>query len=405
MKKIILGFVLVLLTLFTNVVAQDNPRAVIIFDASGSMWGQINGVSKIEIAKDALKNVVKEWNPSVELGLTVYGHRSKGDCNDIETLIPVSRINKNNVIKTVMAIKPKGKTPIARSLRKVAEEIKYTEEKATIILISDGKETCDADPCGTAKELEKQGIDFVIHVIGFNVDKKTDKQLECIAFATGGEYFSAKNATALNKAMKSIVKKVEVVKPKPKPIIKKLKKNLEITASEKEGGRWIESYHTVYKIIQGEEDSDRITGCYSKKKESCLAQIPVGKYVMHSTYNDFKKDTYFEVKAGEMTKVHVVFEKFVIKSICTDMSTKVSYEVYASSGRMVYDTVAPCSKAIQLTLDAGTYTIEATIGSYKKEEKFTLGATKHTLVLDLSNQNHEEEIKADTATESEPLKL
>lgn len=35
------------------------------------------------------------------------------------------------------------------------------------------------------------------HVIGFNVDQKTDKQLECIASATGGEYFSAKNAPSM----------------------------------------------------------------------------------------------------------------------------------------------------------------------------------------------------------------
>ena len=152
MKKLFWGLVWVFSTLFTNILAEDIPRAVIIFDASGSMWGQINGVTKLEIARDALKNVVREWNPSVELGLTVYGHRKKGDCNDIETVIPIGKVDKNKVIRTVMAIKPKGKTPISRSLRKVANELKYTEEKATIILISDGKETCDPNPCAAAKE-------------------------------------------------------------------------------------------------------------------------------------------------------------------------------------------------------------------------------------------------------------
>ena len=78
-------------------------------------------------------------------------------------------------------------------------------------------------------------------MIGFHVDQKTDEQLECIASATGGEYFSAKNATALNEAMRSIVKKVEIVEPvkkvEPKPVVKKLKNNLVIGATEKEGGR------------------------------------------------------------------------------------------------------------------------------------------------------------------------
>ncbi len=308
MRKILLGIVLVFMALFTNAVAEDNPRAVIIFDASGSMWGQINGVTKIEIARDALKNVVKEWNPNVELGLTVYGHRTKGDCDDIETVIPVGKIDKDKFISTVMEIKPKGKTPISRSLKKVAEEIKYTEEKATIILISDGKETCDPDPCGTAKELEKQGIDFVTHVIGFNVDKKTDKQLECIASATGGEYFSAKNAVALNEAMKVIAKKVEVVEPKPepKPVVKKLKNNLEISASEKEGGKWIEVYHRIYKIVDGEAEESQVTGVSSRKKKIGEAKLDAGKYTAHSTYNEFKKDTPFEIKEGEVTKINIV---------------------------------------------------------------------------------------------------
>jgi len=216
MKKNIFYILLLLFSLLTASLAEAKPKTVIIFDASGSMWGQINGVAKIEIAKSTLKDVIKGWNPSVDLGLTVYGHRRKGDCSDIESVIPVGKVNKKKVIRTVMGINPKGKTPISRALRQVADELKYTEEKATIILISDGKETCDADPCATAKALEKEGIDFVTHVIGFNVDRKTDAQLECIAKATGGAYFSAKNATALNKAMKTIVKKVAVKKPEVK---------------------------------------------------------------------------------------------------------------------------------------------------------------------------------------------
>ena len=309
MKKLLLGFVLIFATLFTSVCAEDNPRAVIVFDASGSMWGQINGVTKIEIARDALKNVVQEWNPDVELGLTVYGHRSKGDCNDIETVIPVGKIDKNKVVSTVMSIKPKGKTPISRSLRKVAEEIKYTEEKATIILISDGKETCDPDPCGTAKELEKQGVDFVTHVIGFNVDKKTDKQLECIANATGGEYFSAKNAAALNEAIKVIAKKVEKVEPKPepKPIVVMLKNNLEVTASEKKDGKLVEVRHYIYRAINGEREKDEIESCFSYVKKPCTEKLPAGNYVLQSKYKYFKDQfTPFDITDTNVTKMHII---------------------------------------------------------------------------------------------------
>ena len=205
MKNILLICVLAMAAFSTIVSAQEKSSTVIILDASGSMWGQIKGKPKMDIAKETLSKVVKDWSPQDELGLTVYGHRKKSDCNDIETVIPVGKVDKNEILSVVEKIQPKGKTPISRSLRKVADEIKYTEKKATIILISDGKESCDADPCSTAKFLEKEGIDFVAHVIGFDVDKNTTDQLQCIAANTGGLYFSASNAEELNVALQAVV--------------------------------------------------------------------------------------------------------------------------------------------------------------------------------------------------------
>ena len=380
MKKLLLTFMLIFTAYTTGMWAEGNQRAVIIFDASGSMWGQIDGKTKIEIARDTLKNVIKKWNPNIELGLMVYGHRTKGDCNDIETVIPIGKIDKSKVISTVFAINPKGKTPISRSIKKAAKELRYTEEKATVILISDGKETCDPDPCGTAKQLEKEGIDFVTHVIGFGVDKKTDRQLECIANATGGEYFSAKNATALNEAMKVIVKKVE----KPKPVLKKPKNNLEITASEKEGGKWINAFHKIYRVVDGEVDSDRIASCSSHRKKACLKQIPAGKYLIKSSYNEFKKETPFEIKPGEVTKVNVIFDGILIKVKCSDKEAKVNYEVYTQNGQLIYEKKAKCSDGLKLILDEGTYMIESKIGNNKKETIFSIGTDQNDeIVIDM----------------------
>ncbi|HIP61915.1 MAG TPA: hypothetical protein EYG98_05100, partial [Sulfurovum sp.] len=118
MRNILWRILLTLGVLISTVSAGNSPKAVIIFDASGSMWGQIDGINKIVIARDALKSVVQKWNPKVELGLTVYGHRVKGDCEDIETIIPIGKVNKKEMISTVLAIQPKGMTPIAKSLRK-----------------------------------------------------------------------------------------------------------------------------------------------------------------------------------------------------------------------------------------------------------------------------------------------
>ena len=194
-----------------SLTAQAEDKAIIVFDASGSMWAQLEGKTKIETAKKTLADLVTNWDENKQLGLLAYGHRKKGDCKDIETLVPVGKVNKSGMISTVNKINPKGKTPISASIRMAADELKFTEDNATVILISDGKETCNADPCATAAELEKLGVNFTAHVIGFGVDKQTSEQLKCIAANTGGKYFPADNAEQLNDALKKVVEQPKVL--------------------------------------------------------------------------------------------------------------------------------------------------------------------------------------------------
>jgi len=185
-------------------------KAIIVFDASGSMWGQIEGKAKIDIARNTLGSLLKNWDKDTLLGITAYGHRKKGDCNDIEAVVPLGKVNPDAIMRVINTINPKGKTPLSAAVRQAADELKYTEDKATIILISDGKESCDADPCALAKDLEAKGVDFTVHVVGFGLTADEQKQLTCLAENTGGNFYRADNAADLNKAMQSTV---EMLKP------------------------------------------------------------------------------------------------------------------------------------------------------------------------------------------------
>ena len=70
--------------------AQPPTRVILVLDASGSMWGKVEGKTKIEIARETIAGLMKDWDPAIELGLMAYGHRREGDCKDIELLIPVA---------------------------------------------------------------------------------------------------------------------------------------------------------------------------------------------------------------------------------------------------------------------------------------------------------------------------
>ncbi len=214
MRKINI-FTFVFLALTT--VAQASPREqiMLVFDASGSMWGKIEGRPKISVAKDALRSIVKDLSQDKDLGLLVYGHRRKDDCSDIELLAPVGTLDSHEVDLAIEKIKPKGKTPISNSVRKAAEELKYTENKATVVLISDGIETCNADPCELAIELESLGVDFTAHVIGLDIKTEEDQaKLKCLADNTGGKFLLASSASELNKALEETVKATPIAEPK-----------------------------------------------------------------------------------------------------------------------------------------------------------------------------------------------
>ena len=190
--------------------AQDEPeaRAMLVLDASGSMWGQVEGQNKIVIAREVLADMMKDWDENVYLGLSAYGHNSKGDCNDIETLVKVGAKTEDKIVKTVNNINPKGKTPLTAAVKKAAEELRYTEEAATVILLSDGKETCNLDPCKVGTSLKEQGVDFTAHVIGFDVKIKDQAGLKCLAENTGGKFLSADNANQLGDALAMIAEEV-----------------------------------------------------------------------------------------------------------------------------------------------------------------------------------------------------
>jgi len=174
---------------------------VIVYDASNSMWGQIEGEAKVTMARRVLGDLVRGWDESEPLGLVAYGHRREGDCGDIETVVPPGPVDREALLARIGEISPKGKTPLTAAVRHAAEELKYRDVPANVVLISDGIETCNADPCAVATELGEAGINFTAHVIGFDVGDADQAQLACIAENTGGRFFAASDADGLQAAL------------------------------------------------------------------------------------------------------------------------------------------------------------------------------------------------------------
>lgn len=184
---------------------SGGERMVLVLDASGSMWGQIDGKPKIAIAKSVMAELVDELPKDLHVGLTVYGHRRKGDCEDIEMVVPVERINPRAIKASIEAISPKGKTPLAASLIQTANTLKDASGQKTIVLVTDGLESCDRDPCKVARKLAASGVVTKIHIVGFDLAGEAMAQLKCIAEPSGGLLVGARNAEELKSALTEVV--------------------------------------------------------------------------------------------------------------------------------------------------------------------------------------------------------
>ncbi len=182
--------------------AAQTPRAMLVVDGSNSMWGQIDGTAKITIAREVVQDLLADLPPDLALGLTAYGHRRSGDCTDVEVLVPPDANSRSAIRSQMEQLIPRGKTPMAEAVRQAAESLGAASGPATVILVSDGVETCAPDVCEAVRALNNSSVDFTAHVIGFDIrDKAAHDQFACVAQSTGGRYLSVDSADELSAAL------------------------------------------------------------------------------------------------------------------------------------------------------------------------------------------------------------
>ena len=81
------------------------------------------------------------------------------------------------------------------------DKLRQTGIKATIILVTDGIESCGGNLCEVIKAARAEGIDFKLHIIGFGLKEADTEGLICAAQAGDGNYYDAANAEGLGEVL------------------------------------------------------------------------------------------------------------------------------------------------------------------------------------------------------------
>lgn len=188
-------------------VADDADKcqsdAMIVLDASGSMGATDYAIKLPRMArvKKGMQIVIPEVAPLRRLGLIVYGEGAYNDCDSIELRLRPTPDAADTLLNAIKKINPRGRTPLTRSVELAAEELDYRNKPATVVLLTDGEETCGGDPCKTAKALKAQAKDLTIHVIGYR-EQGGYFTARCMSDQTGGEYKSVKTEEELIEALR-----------------------------------------------------------------------------------------------------------------------------------------------------------------------------------------------------------
>lgn len=357
------------LCLFAALLAMALPgtlraegKSIIVLDASGSMWGQIDGRPKLEIAREALASVVGGLPADTELGLMAYGHREKGSCTDIELVVPPGPGTGQAIVSAANALKFLGKTPLSEAVRQAAGDLRYTEEKATVILITDGIETCEADPCALGAELEAAGVDFTAHVVGFGLTADEGRQVACLAENTGGTYIEASDAGALVEALKTTVAAAPEPAPDPEPV-----QPAEVEFTLAGNSTWVEggplmteddgASIEVYSINADGTAGDSVRQQYS----IAPMNIPPGDYILRVQRDEAQAEMPVTVTADTLTTATVVLN-----------AAKVTVRPLTEEGGEVADRAGVDIEGMGISpghygvstriLPAGDYTVKVRIG-------------------------------------------
>jgi hypothetical protein len=293
-----------------------------------------NGEARIVVAQRAVKGVVSLLPAGAQLSLRMYGAQSPAsqkNCQDSNLAVPFGPASGSigTITTAVDATKAQGYTPIAFSLAQAGNDFPPDAKDPVIVLVSDGKETCQGDPVVAAKSLAAKGI--TVHTVGFVVDTAARGQLQAIARATGGTYFDAPIGPELPDTLKSALNacKARVVTLPPKPQPGKLR-----TTS----ATWLTSHP-----VMNAETGEKVGEFNSSHRE---ITVKAGIYEVLFGPASWKG---IEVRSGETTTI----DPGVLKIEVSNASVHVSANVVDSETGEKHGTISPVSTSV--TLMPGVY--------------------------------------------------
>ncbi len=168
-----------------NGVSQEEIQALVrrVRTGDGAALGQLKalegggGNNRLSAAKAAVGSLLASLPRDMDVGLVVFGQ-----CKGAENHKFFSPAERPRLTSLLDGIRPMEGTPLARGIERAGSIVDGRSVPATILVVTDGEDSCGRDPCAAARELKAAKPKVTINV----VDVNGLGEGRCMAEATGG---------------------------------------------------------------------------------------------------------------------------------------------------------------------------------------------------------------------------
>jgi Ca-activated chloride channel homolog len=380
-------------------------QTMIIMDGSGSMWGRFEGsnLAKIDAAREQLK-VKIEAAVGQTVGLVSFGHRRVRDCTDVE-VIAAPAADHALMLEPLAKLNPRGKGPLVAGLRAAAAAL-GKNSPASMIVVGDGTDNCQLDPCAAATEIAASNPGVPVHMISIGVDPADIPRLQCVAKITGGTFYDVKDSAQLSAAIDAATQLamktpdtagsarpgVAAIPPQPAPVFGAA---LQAAVSLADNGPAISL--PVHWRISKTGSSDAIT---ESDGPTLAAKLDPGVYDVEVKTGRVSAHRSVTIETGRASSIIVALNAGRLTvSLKTDKQPAVQPAMLVAIEATTEGKPAPDLSSIErqlpLTqiLPAGTYTVSLSDGTLRQTKPVTLAAGADT-ALEFSSTTGRVELSA-----------
>ena len=151
----------------------------------GTSLARLSSGMRITAAKEATRLLVQSLPADVSTGLVLVNN-----CPAASPAGFYAPANRSSLLAQINGIQARGGTPLGDGIRRAAAMVDGVNRDAVMVVLSDGEDSCGANPCAVAQQIARSKPRLKINV----VDIQSEGTAHCLAQATGGRFYSARSA-------------------------------------------------------------------------------------------------------------------------------------------------------------------------------------------------------------------